>query len=130
MKVPPMKDKPILTHKKQLALILCICGFSVAIWSFLSNNNTTRQFHNAIENLFQEEMLGNTLNMHYTIAYPENYGITDYEAILPSYDKSSHEKSQTALQEDLSFYKGLDSTELASEDAYTLSLLISYLENT
>lgn len=125
-----MKYKPSLTRKQLFAIILCLFGLSLALWGFSSYDSTEKQFHTATKHLFQEEMRANTLNMHYTIAYPENYGITDYEAILPSYEKSSQAESQTALQEELAFYKGLNPAKLSPEDAYTLTLLISYLENT
>ena len=75
-------------------------------------------------------MLSNTLNMHYTLAYPREYGIPEYEAILPAYNRESRSANQMELTEQLNFYQNLDATRLSKEDTYTLSLLCSYLENT
>ena len=35
-------------------------------------------FSNYLEQVFQSEVTSSTLNMHYTLAHPENYGITQY----------------------------------------------------
>lgn len=125
-----MKHRPPLTKKQLLLYALCLLGLVILLSGLFSVNSATRQFHNAAKQLFYEEMTANTLNMHYTLAYPENYGIADYEAILPHYDQTKRAENLASLQEQIAFYKGLDSTRLSTEDAYTLSLLIPYLENT
>mgnify|MGYP006990194785 CR=1 FL=1 len=35
--------------------------------------------------IFQNELQGNTLNLHYTLADPESFGIARYEPTLPIY---------------------------------------------
>ncbi|MBQ6696316.1 MAG: DUF885 domain-containing protein [Lachnospiraceae bacterium] len=105
-------------------------GMVILLLGLLTPRTPTRQFHAANKQLFQEEMLANTLNMHYTLAYPRKYGIPEYEAILPAYNPRNHATNQAELVEQLDFYKSLDATRLSKEDAYTLSLLCSYLENT
>ncbi len=125
-----MKYKFSLSRKKIWISTLCLIGvLALLIGTFSANSNTVR-FHKAAKQLFEEEMLANTLNMHYTLAYPEEFGLTEYTVILPAYQKSEQQKSQSLLQEQLTFFQSLNSEKLSTEDAYTLSLLISYLENT
>lgn len=124
-----MKHRPTLTRKQLTTFCLSFVSLTFIILGFLSHDSVSRQFQSANEQLFYEEMTSNTLNMHYTIAVPENYGIKDYEVILPGYNRENRKESLTALKKQLDFYKGLDSSKLSKEDAYTLSLLLSYLEN-
>lgn len=44
-----------------------------------------RRFEQFTSRVFREEMTASTLNMHYTIADPAAFGITDYEPVLPLY---------------------------------------------
>lgn len=125
-----MKCKPSLTKRQLFIYTLCLLGVAALLLGLFLSNGTTRKFQTATEELFQTEMLANTLNMHYTLAYPENYGLGEYQAVLPYYDKTHRAESQAALEEMLLFYKKLDSNRLSPENAYTLELLISYLENT
>ena len=124
-----MKHRPSLTKKQLFLCILCLLGVTALLFGLFSGNHTARRFHHASQQLFREEMLANTLNMHYTLAYPSNYGIKDYEVVLPAYNKENHAANQTAIEEQLRFYKALDCSKLSAEDAYALDLLCSYLEN-
>ncbi len=125
-----MKQKLSLNKKQILLCLACLLGVLILFLGIFSATTPTRQFHTANKQLFQEEMLSNTLNMHYTLAYPREYGIPEYEAILPAYNRESRSANQMELTEQLNFYQNLDATKLSAEDTYTLSLLCSYLENT
>ena len=39
-------------------------------------------------------MTGSTLNMHYTIADPKTFGISEYEPVLPIYHSDQPEDSK------------------------------------
>ncbi|MBQ9142336.1 MAG: DUF885 domain-containing protein [Lachnospiraceae bacterium] len=123
-----MNCKPILPKQKLILYTLSLLGLAALLSGLFLTNSTPRKFHTACEELFQEEMLANTLNMHYTLAYPENYGIPKYDAILPAYSKTDRTESQAALRELLLSYEKLDSAKLSPEDAYALELLCSYLK--
>ncbi len=125
-----IKQKLSLNKKQILITSICLGGIVVLLLGLLTVVTPTKKFHAANKQLFQEEMLANTLNMHYTLAYPRKYGIPEYEAILPAYNPRNHAANQAELVEQLDFYKSLDATRLSEEDAYTLALLCSYLENT
>lgn len=121
-----MKSKTFLTKRKLLFSVLCLLGILALLLGLLSNS-TSRRFQKTCEQLFREEMLANTLNMHYTLAHPEDYGIYDYDAILPCYASQNRSESDAALEKYLTIFESLDSSKLSEEDAYTLHMLISYL---
>lgn len=121
-----MKSKTFLTKRKLLFFVLCLLGILALLLGLLSNS-TSRRFQKTCEQLFREEMLANTLNMHYTLAHPEDYGIYDYDAILPCYTSQNRSESDAALEKYLTIFESLDSSKLSEEDAYTLHMLISYL---
>lgn len=122
-----MNYKPSLPKQKLIPGALCLLGLVMLLFGLFLTNSTPRKFYTVCEKLFQEEMLANTLNMHYTLAYPENYGIEEYNAILPAYSKTDRAESGAALNKLLLSYKELDSSKLSPKDAYTLELLLSYL---
>ena len=51
----------------------------------LSRQNDEQRFQQITKDLFRSEMTANTLNMHYTLAFPEHFGIKEYQAVLPGY---------------------------------------------
>lgn len=122
-----MKYRPPLTKKQLLFYILCLLGVLALLLGLFSTNSTERRFQNACEQLFKEEMLANTLNMHYTVANPADYGIRDYPVILPCYASTNRTKNADAITEYLNHFQSMDATKLSEEDAYTLNMLISYL---
>lgn len=50
------------------------------------NNRSFRQFTGQI---FRSELAGNTLNLHYTLKHPENYGISEAPVTLGSAEPKS-----------------------------------------
>ena len=61
-------------------------------------------FDEYTEQLFLNEIALNTINLHYTLAYPENFGITEYEPSLGSFDLEKMKQSvgeMKVLKEDL-----------------------------
>ncbi len=122
-----MKSRPPLTKKQLLLYILCLLGIFALLLGLFSTNSTSRRFQRACDKLFQEEMLANTLNMHYTLANPSDYGIYSYEPILPCYASENRAENIAALTEYITLFESLDASKLSEEDAYTLNMLISYL---
>ena len=123
-----MKHKLAFTPQRLLVAALCFAGVLTMLLGIYLTDHTNQQFLSTCEQLFHEEMLANTLNMHYTIANPADYGITNYEAILPCYSAANQPANETALSAYLETFRSFDTTELTPENAYTLSMIISYLE--
>lgn len=89
----------------------------------------TRNFRHFCNDFFVSELTGNTLNMHYTVAHPENYGIRSYTPQLPSYSREKVKNSGRELEEAIHTLRSLKENRLSREDGYTYRLLLSYLEN-
>ena len=124
-----MKQKISLSKRKILTALLCTAGIFALLMGAYFTGNANRRFQNICDQLFQEEMQGNTLTMHYTIANPEDFGITNYEAILPCYVSGNREESNRILSDYLTRLEELNREKLSPENAYALNMLTSYLEN-
>lgn len=124
-----MKHKISLSKRKILTALLCTAGIFALLMGAYFTGNANRHFQNICDQLFQEEMQGNTLTMHYTIANPEDFGITNYEAILPCYVSGNREESNKILSDYLTRLEELNREKLTPENAYALNMLTSYLEN-
>lgn len=115
---------------KRLALVSCILAAFVGITYFLLLYKSDEQTYARITNrMFQEEMLSSTLDMHYTLAYPENFGIRNYDVILPGYDALEQLHSQASTENILAALNKLDSSNLSEPDAYSYELLTRSLQN-
>ena len=102
--------------------------FLVSVVCLFSFRKDERQFTELTTELFKNELLPNTLNMHYTVAYPKNYGIYSYDATLPVY---SHKQELTSKAQLENYKKNLSlirPEKLDPGEAYTYQLLKDYLE--
>lgn len=117
-----------MKHRK--TLFACILAFCTIIPLLLHGyKQDEKNFTKLSERLFREEMLASTLNMHYTLAYPENFGITDYQAVLPCYSAVAYLQSQAATENLLTSLNKIDEEKLSENDAYSYKLLNRSLEN-
>ena len=124
-----MIHKISLSKRKALIALICTIGILALLLGALIADSPNRRFRKLCNQLFQEEMQGNTLNMHYTIANPADFGITDYEAILPCYATTNREESTKALTEYLNLLAEINTEKLSPENAYAYNMLTAYLEN-
>ena len=102
--------------------------FLVSVVCLFSFRKDERQFTELTTELFKIELLPNTLNMHYTVAYPKNYGIYSYDATLPVY---SHKQELTSKAQLENYKKNLSlirPEKLDPGEAYTYQLLKDYLD--
>lgn len=80
------------------------------------------------EELFRSEIVESTLNLHYTLAYPERYGIESYEVTLGDYSLASYELAYAELKELAHKLEKIDGSLLAGEDALVYRMLQEYVE--
>ena len=79
-------------------LLLSACGTEESV-------DQNEKFEEYTQEVFCNEVSSNTINLHYTLKNPEDYGITDYEVSLGSFEsdpdmvKVSTENMRQALQE-------------------------------
>ena len=66
--------------KRIISVVLCCSLLLVGCNSGSDEGGSeSERFQEYTDELFREDIVENTINLHYTLAYPEDYGITDYE---------------------------------------------------
>lgn len=112
----------------------CFCAVFLAAFTALTiflftYRREERLFNNLTTGLFREEMSSNTLNMHYTLAAPAEFGIYDYKAVLPCYSADSHLISQAQTENLLDRLYSINPEKLPPQSCLTWSLLTETLKN-
>ena len=98
-----------------LAAIFCL---------YLYETKDARQFEQLSQDLLYTELSGNTISLHYTLAYPENYGLSA-DPILPSSFTDVDTRAQvTEWQRRLSC---IDPQKLDPQDRYAYLLFDRFL---
>lgn len=117
--------KKKITGKQWFFCFILLCLLTGLSLSVLLWTNDSRKFKKLSEELFYSDLSGNTLSLHYTLAYPENYGFSE-DVILASYtpDEDNGENDIRATLNELS---KISRDKLSEDDAYTYDLLVRYL---
>lgn len=126
----PLKTKKILICRRILpftALLLFFCGLTLFLFTYRKDE---KRFTNITSRLFVEEMSANTLNLHYSLAHPADFGIYDYSVTLSGYSPEGSARGQLALENTLASLYAVRPEKLTASDAYLHRLLTRYLENT
>lgn len=117
-------------NKKGRAYLLAFLFFIIfSCFTLFFLSRDSRSFRNFCDDFFVSELTANTLNMHYTIAHPADFGIDYYEPVLPSYSKERKNSSLRELAATIQTLCSLDTDRLTETDAYTYRLLLPYLQN-
>ncbi len=116
-----------ITKKQWILYPLLILFFTLFILAVITFTGDQARFDCLSKKLFEQELSGNTLNLHYTLAYPEKYGLPT-KAVLPIYTgSSSPDAEKKELLSTLSDLDAIDRNKLSIRDAYTCDLLERYL---
>lgn len=124
-----MKKHHKLTWRQLLTGAGLLLLFAILTLLLFGPRRNEEKFRHAAQELFRQEMIHNTLNMHYTIAHPEDFGILEYEALLPGYVSGSRELQLEEMTKQVDFWKKLSDRGLDVHDAYARKLLTLSLEN-
>ncbi|MDE6699473.1 MAG: hypothetical protein K2K10_00430, partial [Acetatifactor sp.] len=124
-----MKKRPSLSPRQLLLCAAILLLFTALILFLFGHKKDEKQFTNLTHDLFVEQMTSNTLNMHYTLAFPEDFGIYDYKPVLPGYSANEDRSARLAVDNTLSELSKIRPGKLSPEDAYTYDLLVRKLEN-
>ena len=90
------------------------------------NNRSFRQFTGQI---FRSELAGNTLNLHYTLKHPENYGISEAPVTLGSAEPEVLEASGLVLENYQEALRRFPYQTLSKTNRLTYDILQLYLQN-
>lgn len=81
------------------------------------------------DEIFASDMTENILNLHWSVAFPENYGIEDYEVSFGSFSKEYEDESWEELEDTLEALKNFDYELLTDEQKLTYDILNTYAED-
>ncbi len=101
---------------------------AVVIIGIYLKNSGPKAYKEFTENMFQEEIVLNTINLHYTLAYPENYGITDYEVSLGSYSVEDFRESYEEMKQLKTDMRKFRRSSLSEEDKVSYDIIMDYLD--
>lgn len=88
----------------------------------------SEKFDAFTDELFKDEIVLNTINLHYTLAYPENYGIKEYEPTLGTFDYEEMQETYSALEELKTELLSYDTKQLTREQNLTYDIIMDYVE--
>lgn len=121
--MPKKRSIAALLLVSALLLIFC-CVESTRL--FL---NADRRFESFSDDLFCQEVSGNTITLHYTIQNPSDYGIDRPDISLGIYPTSSEEIS-AATENCLALLQGIPYQELNADNQLTYQVLQDFLRQT
>lgn len=109
-----------------LTFLLAFLGLTVFLFTYQRDE---KRFESLTARLFAEEMASNTLNLHYTLANPADFGIRDYQPSLACYVPGAALSSQAGTENMLAALQDLRTEKLSAPNAYLCQLLTRSLEN-
>lgn len=112
-----------LSNKKLLPVYLAIPALLLISLLLFSAGSDTNRFDKLTETIFQTELSGNTLSLHYTLAHPENFGIEHYEPTLPCYSVAERKKADATLDYYITELNKIDSDNLDENRRFVYNLL-------
>lgn len=109
--------------KKLIPVFLILPVLGLLTFFLFRSGNDARAFDTLAETIFKEELSGNTLNLHYTLAHPEDFGIEHYTAVLPCYSAETAAESEQKLDQYIAALCGLNPEKLDEDQQYAYMLL-------
>ena len=111
-------SKSILSILITSSILLCV----------LTGCNRAKSFEEFTENLFLEEITTNTINLHYTLESPKDYGISKYDISLGDFSKKARESNYKSLQETKLTLLTYPYLSLSQEEQLTYDILSDYVD--
>ena len=112
---------------KKKFLLPIFLFFLLSIVFFLSKNNLflteNHRFEKFTSRLFASQITSNTLNLHYTLAYPEQFGIENTPICLGSLKQENQEKEFASLENYQKALEGFSFEKLSRTNQITYDIL-------
>ncbi len=89
---------------------------------------TSAEFDTFLKNLFCSEVSSNTINLHFTLAEPESFGITDAPVSLGDLSEAAVMESHANLENTYSALSRFEEAGLTNEQKLTREILEDYLK--
>ncbi len=124
-----MKKRVSFSFKQCLLFSIVTFTFiCITLYLFTYKKDELR-FKHITTTLFTTELCGNTLNLHYTLATPEQFGILNHKPALPIYDSTKELSAQAFTENVLASLEKINPKKLNEADRYTYQLLKRSLQN-
>lgn len=88
---------------------------------------TAADFDTFLDEFFRTEVSSNTINLHFTLSKPENYGITDTPITLGDISAQALMESNAGVENTLAAMKSFDYHALSHDQQLTYDVLSDYL---
>lgn len=108
-----------------LSIVLC---FEAGCAGNSGNQAAQQAFSEYTEQLFRSEVSASTLNMHYCLAHPENYGILEYPVTYGTVSNESSGESAVLLENWKKKLKGFKKKELTVSQQLTYDIMMDYID--
>lgn len=116
--------------KRTLGILLTFSILLLLGTFFYSQHHTSQtedqRFENYTDQLFRQELSGNTLSFHYTLKNPTTYNIVNPSVSLGAYQTDSSNLS-ASLENSLSLLHSYDKTKLSKRNQATYEILENHL---
>ena len=118
---------PFHKNRKLPAIFLAIFLLLFLSFTWLSSHifSENARFEKFAESIFEKEVSGNALNLHYSLAYPEKQGISRPRAALGTIPLDN-EKATALCQQYENKLKTFSTSKLSTTNRLTLDLLLLY----
>ena len=117
-----MKKKSLSATQLLLACILLTC-FVLLVCRIFSVKQGQNAYEEFCQTLYENELTANTLCLHYSLADPSAFDVSDYPVRLPVYEAMSELSRAGHLSKTLSELRSLSKKGLSHEDLYALDCL-------
>ena len=122
--------KSIKKFSRKNIFPLCVC--TILIPSMLTGcgiSPESNKFDRYLDNLFKSEVCSNTLNLHYTLSSPSDYGISDYKVTFGDLSKDARSKNADSLRQAKKDLKRFHRFLLSDEQKLNYDLLSDYIDS-
>lgn len=123
------KKSAVTKTGKRILLFLLSAVFLCLQTGCQGAQGTRVDFSAYLEQIFQSEMTASTLNMHYNLAHPENYGISDYKVTYGSVSADDREETGAVLENWKKNLKKFRKKDLSVSQQMTYDIMMDYIED-
>lgn len=117
-----------IKKKRFPSFLLCIV-LTLSLLSGCGRSHESDKFERYLKDLFQSEVCSNTLNLHYTLSSPSDYGISDYPISFGSLSKAARSKSRDSLRKAKKDLKRFHYLFLSKEQKLNYDIWSDYIDS-
>lgn len=111
-------------YTKRLLSIGLVLVFAITTFTGCSKDTTFSEFTHS---LFLDEITSNTINLHYSLENPSDYGVRTYAISLGDYSKEARTAAASSLEDTLISLATYPYLTLTTEEKLTFHILEDYL---